>query len=188
MPPLVVGRTTMASEPTEGLAIAASRRRVESLTTVEPWDDDALQQRIADKTVRADGSCWLWTGSHVRGRGTIWFRNCMVSAPRMAKIISDRAWPAPGLQACHSCDNPACVNIDHIWWGTNTQNSHDAAAKGRLHNQKRTHCANGHPLSGDNIRKYKGCRVCRTCAANRQRKWRLGHSVSTAYRISGDNL
>lgn len=37
----------------------------------------------------------------------------------------------PTLQVCHHCDNPGCVNIDHMFLGTNKQNHEDKARKGR---------------------------------------------------------
>ena len=33
---------------------------------------------------------------------------------------------------CHHCDNPRCVNFEHIFVGTQRDNIHDAMAKGRL--------------------------------------------------------
>lgn len=38
---------------------------------------------------------------------------------------------AGSMHVLHSCDNPACCNVDHLFLGTNTDNIHDRMKKGR---------------------------------------------------------
>ena len=36
-----------------------------------------------------------------------------------------------GMHACHTCDNPLCINEYHLWEGTRSQNMTDCYRKGR---------------------------------------------------------
>ena len=78
-------------------------------------------------------TCWIWIGAINRaGYGQVYvprFRNI-----RMAHRV---AWELTygeredGAIGCHSCDNPPCVNPDHITWATHSENMADRHQKGR---------------------------------------------------------
>jgi len=87
-------------------------------------------QRFKSK-VNTSGSCHTWTGSvDDSGYGTFRFNGKTHKAHRVAWRIYFGPIP-DGLCVCHSCDNPPCVNPDHLWLGTNTDNIHDKERKGR---------------------------------------------------------
>jgi hypothetical protein len=77
--------------------------------------------------------CRLWT-AFKNGKGYGMF---MVSTERQARLAHRIAWrlaygeiPA-GLLVCHHCDVPACCEPTHLFLGTQMDNWHDSARKGR---------------------------------------------------------
>ena len=81
--------------------------------------------------------CWNWTlrkdhGGYGRLKVQMGARDLfrLEGAHRYSYQIFKGNIPS-GLEVCHSCDNPSCVNPDHLWLGTHQQNMLDMHAKGR---------------------------------------------------------
>lgn len=75
-------------------------------------------------------SCWLWMGSKSDGYGSIRYNGKPTKAHRVSWIM--HFGPIPKTKhVLHKCDNRPCVNPEHLWLGTNTDNVLDRVAKGR---------------------------------------------------------
>lgn len=57
---------------------------------------------------------------------------------------------------CHSCDNPRCVNPDHLWLGTAMENNRDTQIKNRTSRGERNSQAK---LSSDQVRAIRAMRA-----------------------------
>jgi len=134
-----------------------------------------LCDRFWPNVEKRPSGCWFWTGARKHtGYGQIWVVNSAKTAHRISWILHNGPIPT-GLCVLHKCDNPPCVNPDHLFLGTRADNNLDCVAKGRnvigpfheagrLAWRSRTHCNYGHPLAGDNLTfNFLGYRKCRTC-------------------------
>jgi len=85
---------------------------------------------------KSDG-CWLWQGSVVSDRGgygRFHIGKKSYRAHRLSWQVYMGEWPGD-LFVCHKCDTPRCVNPDHLFLGTTTDNMRDMIRKGRKYDQ-----------------------------------------------------
>lgn len=120
----------------------------------------------------AQDECWLWPGSVTQeGYGMAYVSGKRVAAHRLAYERLVGPIPA-GLQLDHLCRARSCVNPGHLEPVTSKEN----VLRGIGHtaiNAKKTHCVNGHQLSGENLRIGRtGWRACKECQRDNCRKFR----------------
>lgn len=111
--------------------------------------------------VEKTDECWIWTGT-TDGYGygvTSHFRQ-KIKAHRLSYEMRFGPIP-PGLVVRHKCDNPCCVNPNHLELGTQKDNVRDAVSRGRLNPVSRLNLrpgAKGHHGAGpiSNMEKKHG--------------------------------
>lgn len=86
--------------------------------------------RLAAYTAPGENGCLEFIGTLSMGYGKIRVNGKKVAAHRLAYILAKGPIPE-GLFVLHSCDNPACVNPEHLFVGTQKDNVNDMILKGR---------------------------------------------------------
>lgn len=89
--------------------------------------------KFVDK--KGDAECWNWVGKKGHGYGRFWYNGKTIRAHRFSYELFFGNVP-DCLFVLHKCDNPGCVNPDHLFLGTLLDNSRDMIAKGRGGDQK----------------------------------------------------
>jgi len=104
--------------------------------------------------VKKTNTCWLWTGALLRsGYGQLGSTRTGIfhQAHRFSWIIHRGPIPK-GMQCLHHCDNPPCVNPEHLFLGTNVDNVRDKVSKSR---QARGNDIPHAALSPEKVRKMR---------------------------------
>lgn len=147
-----------------------------------------IQDRIEKYSSPKDGGCIEWIGGKDSwGYGRIKVGPYNMGAHKVAALLSGMVVPA-GYVVMHSCDNPACINPEHLSVGTQSDNIKDCVDKGR-----HPRCGHVRPSSRkvaqmEGAKTYEGkfCEVHGTCT----RKTNNGACVGCAedYRMAKQEL
>jgi len=97
-------------------------------TQYTPNDLERFYAKISK--IPTERGCLEWMAGLRNGYGHFNIRKQFVYAHRFAWELVNGPVP-DDLVVCHHCDNPRCVNTDHLFLGTKADNTHDMIEKGR---------------------------------------------------------
>jgi transcriptional regulator with GAF, ATPase, and Fis domain len=87
--------------------------------------------------VNQETGCWDWIAAvWMQGRyGAFWvdkeFNNQRMTGAHRASYFIHTGVHPKSSEVCHSCDNTLCVNPEHLFLGSHTENMRDMVLKGR---------------------------------------------------------
>ena len=100
----------------------------------------------------SDDECWNWVGhKNEKGYGMISYDG--KTSSKAHRVMWEREYGKipDGLHVLHICDNPSCVNPNHLRLGTHQDNMIDMTVKGRAHRISLGKL----PLTGDDIKEIR---------------------------------
>jgi hypothetical protein len=84
------------------------------------------------KKVHKTRECWIWTGTKNKGGyGVFTVSTGKTDRAHRFSYKIHKGEIEEGLCICHTCDNPSCVNPEHLFAATQKQNIHDCIKKHR---------------------------------------------------------
>ena len=108
--------------------------------------------------IKQDDECWEWNASkNPQGYGHFKLNGTSRSSHRVSWELNKGIIP-DGMLVLHHCDNPPCVNPNHLWLGTSKDNSDDKVRKGRqsrIYGENNVNSILTNEEIYDIIRKYK---------------------------------
>lgn len=89
-------------------------------------------ERLTSKRKINENGCHIFTGGKDRcGYGMLKVGGRKISTHKLMYLLVNGDFDQKNLELMHICDNPACMNPEHLIPGTHKQNMHDCISKGR---------------------------------------------------------
>lgn len=94
---------------------------------------EEFEHTFWSKVIAGPNNCILWIGPRARGYGIV--HNPITKKQEVASRVAFKfhfGIDPKGFDVCHKCDNPPCINPNHLFLGTRKDNMQDSSLKRRM--------------------------------------------------------
>lgn len=148
-------------------------KRITRLISLTLAELDVIRGKLLARSVRDESTgCLNWQGAKTsRGYGSVVARKGWVESTHVLSMFVFNGIAVPSSMTInHRCENKQCVEPRHLQQASVRENnlySHSLIAT----NAAKSHCADGHPFTGSNLRvSSRGKRICVTCHRQMRRE------------------
>lgn len=129
----IVYGQTIRKEKSKSCGCLKSEQQSLRMKEMRLQQSGCLQDRFFARFVKLENGCWQWRAhTDLNGYGYLPGDLKHTRAHRFSYEFHIGKIPEAML-ICHKCDNPGCVNPDHLFVGTSKDNAQDALQKGRAY-------------------------------------------------------
>ena len=131
-------------------------------------DPELLKRRLlVMRRVDSTSDCWIWTGPiDNHGYGRIRVDGVKIRVHRLSHKLFKASEFIDNLQTCHRCNHRLCFNPEHLYSGTQSDNTNDSVKAGTHNQASKMFCPRGHEYTEENTYKspnFPNKRRCRAC-------------------------
>ena len=143
-----------------------------------------IEERFFSKVIKSN-TCWFWTGCKDKcGYGLLYYKNRKNINTHRLSYELHFGEVLDGLCVCHSCDNPSCVNPQHLFLATHKQNMEDKKNKGRTYNGNQKGINNpGSKLTENEVIEIKYLLESNISQSNIAKKYNISQTLVSAIKL-----
>ncbi|HBD95461.1 MAG TPA: hypothetical protein DC057_14930 [Spirochaetia bacterium] len=96
------------------------------------YDENEIKKILYDRIFINNNDCWEWQGTTKNKYGELDYKGKKFKAHRLSYMLKNNNFHISSkIKICHTCDNPKCINPNHLFAGTQRDNIYDMENKNR---------------------------------------------------------
>ena len=134
---------------------------------------ELIKEKLLSQRIIMSSGCWFWPTMGYKGYGQVRFKGEKWRVHRLSMFLFKPTEFDSNLDVLHKCNQERCFNPEHLYSGTQAENTLDSVEAGTHNSSSKTQCPRGHEYTEENTYVSPGsnkrrCVACRKLEAIQQ--------------------